>query len=197
MPKQKWTCVCHQYITYLYKKHRYFILHFCFQAQVHELERRFRQQRYLSAPEREQLAASIKLSSTQVKIWFQNRRYKNKRATDTTNSETSEDKAMDSMYLPAPSGGQEMNQRTCETHEIAPCYVPCEPTYMYTDYMNGNMYHNLNDVSERRESDGYDVYNSMRVWWVNWAVRPENWWCDVENLHCCIKNFASTIKKIV
>ncbi|KAM4636187.1 homeobox protein Nkx-2.3 [Discoglossus pictus] len=49
------------------------------QAQVFELERRFKQQRYLSAPEREHLANSLKLTSTQVKIWFQNRRYKCKR----------------------------------------------------------------------------------------------------------------------
>ena len=49
------------------------------QAQVFELERRFKQQRYLSAPEREQLAQHLKLTSTQVKIWFQNRRYKCKR----------------------------------------------------------------------------------------------------------------------
>ncbi|NWV00883.1 NKX26 protein, partial [Upupa epops] len=49
------------------------------QAQVFELERRFKQQKYLSAPEREQLATVLKLTSTQVKIWFQNRRYKCKR----------------------------------------------------------------------------------------------------------------------
>ncbi|XP_029365729.1 NK2 transcription factor related 7 [Echeneis naucrates] len=49
------------------------------QSQVSELERRFRQQRYLSAPEREQLARILQLTSTQVKIWFQNRRYKCKR----------------------------------------------------------------------------------------------------------------------
>uniref|UniRef100_A0A8C5KP93 Homeobox protein Nkx-2.5 n=1 Tax=Jaculus jaculus TaxID=51337 RepID=A0A8C5KP93_JACJA len=49
------------------------------QAQVYELERRFKQQRYLSAPERDQLASVLKLTSTQVKIWFQNRRYKCKR----------------------------------------------------------------------------------------------------------------------
>lgn len=51
------------------------------QAQVYELERRFKQQKYLSAPEREHLAQLISLTPTQVKIWFQNHRYKMKRAT--------------------------------------------------------------------------------------------------------------------
>ena len=48
-------------------------------AQVFELERRFDRQRYLSGPERADLARALKLSETQVKIWFQNRRYKTKR----------------------------------------------------------------------------------------------------------------------
>uniref|UniRef100_A0A087XE08 NK2 homeobox 4b n=1 Tax=Poecilia formosa TaxID=48698 RepID=A0A087XE08_POEFO len=49
------------------------------QAQVFELERRFKQQKYLSGPEREHLAGLIHLSPNQVKIWFQNHRYKLKR----------------------------------------------------------------------------------------------------------------------
>jgi homeobox protein Nkx-2.2 len=47
-------------------------------AQIYELEKRFKQQKYLSAPEREQLATAIRLTPTQVKIWFQNHRYKTK-----------------------------------------------------------------------------------------------------------------------
>ncbi|XP_062319099.1 NK3 homeobox 3 isoform X2 [Osmerus eperlanus] len=48
-------------------------------AQVYELESRFNVQRYLSGPERADLARVLKLTETQVKIWFQNRRYKTKR----------------------------------------------------------------------------------------------------------------------
>lgn len=63
-------------------------------AQTYELERRFRQQRYLSAPEREHLASIIRLTPTQVKIWFQNHRYKTKRAR--------QEKGLDINPLPSP-----------------------------------------------------------------------------------------------
>ncbi|CAD6196100.1 unnamed protein product [Caenorhabditis auriculariae] len=49
------------------------------QQQVVELERRFRANKYLSAQDRENLARAINLTPTQVKIWFQNQRYKHKR----------------------------------------------------------------------------------------------------------------------
>ena len=39
---------------------------FYFQGQVNELERRFKERRYLSAPEREHLAHAVKLTGTQV-----------------------------------------------------------------------------------------------------------------------------------
>ena len=43
------------------------------------MEYRFKQQRYLSASERDQMALSLRMTSQQVKIWFQNRRYTLKR----------------------------------------------------------------------------------------------------------------------
>ncbi|KAM9357475.1 homeobox protein Nkx-2.5 [Symphorus nematophorus] len=64
------------------------------QAQVYELERRFKQQRYLSAPERDHLAGMLKLTPTQVKIWFQNRRYKCKRQR--------QDQSLEMVSLPPP-----------------------------------------------------------------------------------------------
>lgn len=46
-------------------------------AQVFELERRFSVQRYLSGPERTELAKSLRLTETQIKIWFQVRKVLN------------------------------------------------------------------------------------------------------------------------
>lgn len=51
--------------------------------QVYELEKKFKVKRYLTAPERSELAKLLGMSETQVKIWFQNRRTKWKKKTAT------------------------------------------------------------------------------------------------------------------
>ena len=72
------------------------------QAQIYELERRFKQQKYLSAPEREHLASMIGLTPTQVKIWFQNHRYKTKKTQKEHKSGCDSGSSPDSKSPPSP-----------------------------------------------------------------------------------------------
>uniref|UniRef100_A0A8D0FWM0 NK2 homeobox 4 n=1 Tax=Strix occidentalis caurina TaxID=311401 RepID=A0A8D0FWM0_STROC len=93
------------------------------QAQVYELERRFKQQKYLSAPEREHLASLIHLTPTQVKIWFQNHRYKMKRQ--------AKDKAAAQQLHPDGGGGGGLCQQHSPRRVAVPVLVkdgkPCPP----------------------------------------------------------------------
>lgn len=81
-------------------------------AQTYELEKRFRQQRYLSAPEREHLASILRLSPTQIKIWFQNHRYKLKKAR--------QEKGLEIIPLPSP--------RRVAVPVLVRDGKPCQPT---------------------------------------------------------------------
>lgn len=121
--------------------------------QIYELERRFRYQRYLSAPEREQLGRMINLTPTQVKIWFQNHRYKQKKQA----TEAGEFKDSHSLYprtVPVP----------VLIREGQPCYSSdfgnsvgnyysnqYQPTYDYTNSY-GNSYSYTAPISSMNSS---------------------------------------------
>lgn len=58
------------------------------QWQVNELEKLFKKQKYVTSNERELMAKRLKLHANQVKIWFQNRRYKIKKKSESSTSST-------------------------------------------------------------------------------------------------------------
>ncbi|XP_078345107.1 uncharacterized protein LOC144630606 isoform X1 [Oculina patagonica] len=89
-------------------------------AQVYQLESRFRVQKYLSAVERDQLARMINLTPSQVKIWFQNHRYKSRQQIK-HDGQFEED-------IKAPCGGH------YHPAEV-PCLQPC-PYYEPRDTIN-------------------------------------------------------------
>ncbi|XP_053548945.1 homeobox protein zampogna-like [Bombina bombina] len=103
-------------------------------AQVYELERRFNLQRYLSGPERADLAAALKLTETQVKIWFQNRRYKTKRKLIATQQATK------LSHAPAKKVAvrvlvRDDQRQYCPDDVLSPSLLSLYQAYQYYPYM--------------------------------------------------------------
>lgn len=111
-------------------------------AQTFILERRFQQQRYLSAPEREELARIANLTPAQVKIWFQNHRYKFRK-------QMSEKGPWDKPYISGPfltgSGqycscvGPSCSYLTSSPYQPAPDYLHY-PSPMNSTYLQSSSY---------------------------------------------------------
>ncbi|XP_059533181.1 homeobox protein BarH-like 2 isoform X1 [Myotis daubentonii] len=116
------------------------------ELQLMGLEKKFQKQKYLSTPDRLDLAQSLGLTQLQVKTWYQNRRMKwkkmvlkggqeaptkpkgrPKKNSIPTSEEIEAEEKMNSQAqrqeCPTPSQGQE---ERCDTQEPQACHVPLE-----------------------------------------------------------------------
>ncbi|XP_074527028.1 barH-like homeobox 1a [Halichoeres trimaculatus] len=92
--------------------------------QLSRLERSFQKQKYLSVQDRMELAASLQLSDTQVKTWYQNRRTKWKRQSAVGLEFLAE---AGRMFLP--------------THFLYPPTPPTLDMYLYRNHAHNHHHH--------------------------------------------------------
>jgi len=123
-------------------------------AQTFVLERRFQQQRYLSAPEREELARIVNLTPAQVKIWFQNHRYKYRK-------QISERGPWDKPYSPLSAQGALLNG----SGQFCSCLSP-SCSYLSSPPYQGDYLHYPTAVNST-------YIQPATYWWLNSGQRTE------------------------
>ncbi|XP_044030049.1 homeobox protein pnx-like [Siniperca chuatsi] len=102
--------------------------------QLQILERSFQRCHYLSVLERHTIASALRLSETQVKIWFQNRRTKWKKER-LQGKEAEEDRGFTSCFSSHPAGCSPLTFKPLYCQQRAPLQLfaplPLAPYHHY------------------------------------------------------------------
>lgn len=146
------------------------------EKQLEGLESKFAEKKYLSVPDRMELAGRLELSETQVKTWFQNRRMKCKK--QQVSCELQEEQEEQESSSPAPTGAEEdMEDSPCKKPRFAAAAVEsCE-----SESESEGLSSPICTRSEEEEHHSYGVAHSPPVLSPPLAVSPAAGCCSVEH----------------
>ncbi|KAF7635537.1 Homeobox domain-containing protein [Meloidogyne graminicola] len=123
-------------------------------AQTLILESRFAEKKYLSAQEREQLAREIQLQPTQVKIWFQNHRYKTKKE-----PELNENKLTVNNMMNKFNNILQQQQQQIPNDPIDPINANCFNLLRRENYLNYSENEEINLIEENNNNNNNGILN--------------------------------------